>query len=268
MARRKQETRFRVRNEFPVKMAMWDFGHCDPKRCSGKKLERFGLIRLLRVGQKFNGIVLSPKGEKLVCPNDIAIVEKCGIAVVEASWARIDEIPFNKIGGPNLRLLPYLYAANPVNYGKPYKLNCAEALAACFSIVGRFDWAASVLEKFSWGHSFLELNEILLEMYSNCSDSLSVYAAQTKIIDLVQQGRQMEIVTFGGSRTFSHGGQTDDNSSTESEEENAVEEDVALSEVAVFAIGDGEITNAPSGDDTELNELEPIADQNQNNGDS
>ena len=36
-----------------------DFNHCDPKRCSGKKLARFGLIRDLKVGVRFRGIVLT-----------------------------------------------------------------------------------------------------------------------------------------------------------------------------------------------------------------
>lgn len=36
-----------------------DFEHCDPKRCSGKKLERLGLIKSMRVGQKFQGVVVS-----------------------------------------------------------------------------------------------------------------------------------------------------------------------------------------------------------------
>ena len=36
-----------------------DFNHCDPKRCSGKKLSRLGLIKDMRVGQRFRGIVVT-----------------------------------------------------------------------------------------------------------------------------------------------------------------------------------------------------------------
>lgn len=185
MARRKEE-RFRPKADFPAKMAMWDFKHCDPKRCSGKKLERLGLIRPLRIGQKFGGVVVSPNGKTPVCPDDREIVEQHGAAVVECSWARIDEIPFGKIGGRHLRLLPFLLAANPVNYGRPWKLNCVEALAACFAITGHRDWAAQVLEKFSWGHSFLELNEQLLDLYAECTDAESVTAVQDKWLKAIE----------------------------------------------------------------------------------
>ncbi|ABN64306.1 predicted protein [Scheffersomyces stipitis CBS 6054] len=172
--------------KFPTKLAMWDFDHCDPKRCSGKKLERLGLIKNLRVGQKFAGVVVSPNGKGVVCPDDKEIVESNGAAVVECSWARLDEIPFNKIGGKNERLLPYLVAANPVNYGKPWKLNCVEALAACFAIVGHIDWAELLLENFSWGLTFLKINEELIRVYQKCTDSTSVQKAQDEWLEKIE----------------------------------------------------------------------------------
>ena len=43
----------------PFQAACWDFGHCDPKRCSGKRLMRFGMMREMHVGQKFAGVVIS-----------------------------------------------------------------------------------------------------------------------------------------------------------------------------------------------------------------
>lgn len=39
--------------------AVQDFNHCDPKRCSGKKLARLGYVREMRVGSKFRGVVLT-----------------------------------------------------------------------------------------------------------------------------------------------------------------------------------------------------------------
>lgn len=117
--------------KIPVKLGMWDFDHCDPKRCSGKKLERLGLIKSLKIGQRFQGLIISPNGKKVVSPEDADIIKEFGAAVVECSWARLDEIPFSKLnggnGGKNERLLPYLVAANQVNYGRPWKLNCVEA---------------------------------------------------------------------------------------------------------------------------------------------
>lgn len=43
----------------PFKAACWDFGHCDSKRCSGKRLMHFGMMRELPIGQKHSGVVIS-----------------------------------------------------------------------------------------------------------------------------------------------------------------------------------------------------------------
>lgn len=45
--------------KLPYKAACWDLGHCDPKRCSGKRLMQFGLMRELSIGQRFPGVIVS-----------------------------------------------------------------------------------------------------------------------------------------------------------------------------------------------------------------
>ncbi|CAO2656387.1 Nn.00g051900.m01.CDS01 [Neocucurbitaria sp. VM-36] len=160
------------------KAACWDLGHCDAKRCSGKRLMRLGMMRELHVGQKFAGVVVSPKAKRIVSREDKDLMEQYGAAVVEASWKRIDEVPFGRIGGKCERLLPYLVAANPTNYGKPWRLNCVEALAACYYICGRPEWAESILETFSYGRAFLDINAALLKRYAACENEEQIKKAE------------------------------------------------------------------------------------------
>ncbi|GAB7353901.1 hypothetical protein MBLNU459_g4251t1 [Dothideomycetes sp. NU459] len=168
------------------KAACWDLGHCDAKRCSGKRLMRLGLMRELHVGQKFAGVVVSPNAKIICSPADKPLLEQYGAAVVEASWNRISEVPFSRIGGPNPRLLPYLIAANPTNYGRPWRLNCVEALAACFYICGRSDWAEDVLSTFSYGQAFLDINEAVLKRYAACKDEEEVKKAEEAWLEKIE----------------------------------------------------------------------------------
>ncbi|ROW00288.1 hypothetical protein VSDG_03498 [Cytospora chrysosperma] len=160
------------------KAACWDLGHCDPKRCSGKKLMRAGLMRELHLGQRHSGVIITPNGRHVVSPADRPLMDLHGAAVVECSWARTKEVAWGKVGGRCERLLPYLVAANTVNYGKPWRLNCAEALAAAFAICGHLDWAEQVLEPFSYGEAFLRINAQLLRRYAECEDEKAVKKAE------------------------------------------------------------------------------------------
>ncbi|KAF6834818.1 Ribosome biogenesis protein TSR3 [Colletotrichum plurivorum] len=165
------------------KAACWDLGHCDPKRCSGKKLIRMGMMRDLHVGQRHNGVIITPNGKHTVSPADRDLMEQYGAAVVECSWARMEEIQWGKVGGKCERLLPYLVAANTVNYGKPWRLNCVEALAAAFYICGHPEWAEQILAPFSYGEAFLEINGSLLKKYAAAEDEKGVKQVQEEWMD-------------------------------------------------------------------------------------
>lgn len=171
---------------------MWDFNQCDPKKCSGRKLARCGLVKSLKIKQKFPGLVLTPTGSRCVSPLDRDIIKEKGLAVVDCSWARIDETPLAQLKPSHPRLLPFLIAANPINYGKPCQLSCVEALAAAMYITGYKNMARSYLSKFSWGHAFLELNEELLDGYAGCSDSAAIIQVQDDFLKKAQEERRQD----------------------------------------------------------------------------
>lgn len=203
----------------PFPVAMWDVGQCDPKKCSGRKLSRHGLIRPLRLGQRFGGVVLTPVGEKCISPSDRAIISTHGLAVVDCSWAKIDETPFTQMKSTHCRLLPFLVAANPINYGRPCQLSCVEALAAALHITGFKQEAELYLSKFKWGKSFIALNHTMLDTYAACQgDSSAVVAAQNKYLEearLEKESRYRDVPGFPSSSSSSS-----ENETTEDEEQN------------------------------------------------
>jgi pre-rRNA-processing protein TSR3 len=146
----------------------------------------------------------SPKAKIILSGADKELLEQYGAAVVECSWNRVDEVPFKRIGGKCERLrmfhyfpvltivsnfisVPYLIAANPTNYGRPWRLNCVEALAACFYICGHTEWAEQVLSSFSYGDAFLEINGALLKRYAACSSEEEIKKTEEVWLEKIER---------------------------------------------------------------------------------
>lgn len=166
-----------------MRKIIYEFGECDPKRCSGHRLVKFKKVDSIPLKKYFNGVLLSPEGKQVISASDKEHIEKYGIGLIDCSWNKIEAFDFSKLPRRHARILPWLVAANTINYGRPWRLNCAEALAAALHIIGHREEAKNILEGFSYGEEFLRLNEEVLEIYSRCKDSKEVIAEQNRYLD-------------------------------------------------------------------------------------
>lgn len=155
---------------------MWYFEQCDPKKCSGMILKSRGLLTTLSLKAKFNGIVLTPNAQQIISPADQEIIQNSGIAVIDCSWAHFDSVRVKSVKA-NERLLPLCKAANPVNYGKDIRLNCAEALGGALYLAGFQEHAETILNNFNYGPAFLAVNEFHFSKYEDCLTSDDMFKA-------------------------------------------------------------------------------------------
>jgi pre-rRNA-processing protein TSR3 len=162
-------------------------GDDDPEKCSARKLARFDLVTLHRSAHAVPpGIVLNPFADRALSPADRDPVDSTGQSVgdgtadrlvaLDCSWETAEREAFDLDGLH--RSLPFLVAANPINYGTAFQLSTVEALSGALVVLGEREEAEELLSKFTWGHTFLELNEEPLGRYADCGESSEVLAVQ------------------------------------------------------------------------------------------
>lgn len=165
--------------EKPVKITIYQANQCDPKRCTGLKLKRHGLARVVSKTRFLpkRAVVLNPFSEIAFSPADRDRVTDYGLVALDCSWEHAEKVLLSHVKGTS-RCLPILIAGNPVNFGKATKLSTAEALAAALYIAGFKKEASDLLSIFVWGHTFFELNHAMLESYAAAHDSTEVIRIQ------------------------------------------------------------------------------------------
>ncbi len=148
---------------------------CDPKKCTVKRLERSGLVRVLSKISHIprNTILLDPTAPQALSPADRPARS---LTALDCSWEVLDTGAVSS--WRKRRALPFLVAANPVNFGRPYRLTSVEAFGAALFILGEREQARVVLESQNWGPRFLELNDEPLSLYARAGDSTEIIAIQ------------------------------------------------------------------------------------------
>lgn len=156
----------------------------DPKKCSARRMQKFGLAILYEAVEKlpYGAILLNPMAKKALSPADKMYAKK-GIVVLDCTWDEVERVfPLLRPKRMKERALPYLLASNPINYGKPFMLNSAEAFVAALYILGYNEQALEVARRFKWGGTFLTLNKEPLEAYASAKDSEEIVAIQKEFM--------------------------------------------------------------------------------------
>lgn len=185
----------------PARITVYHARQCDPKKCTTQKLRRHQLVRVVhRVKRLPRGsVILNPFSEKAFSPADRDRLERNGLAAIDCSWMHADEVFELSMQGVS-RCLPYLIAANPVNYGVPTKLSTVEALAAALYIVGFGSEAGRLLSLFKWGPTFIRMNKDLLDAYAQTRDSVEVVELQKAFMERGERNSKVLECRIGEGR--------------------------------------------------------------------
>jgi len=151
----------------------------DPKKCTALKMIKFAIIIPTKTIQR-NMLVLNPFANDVVCKSDRNMVDS--VCVIDCSWNKAHTVLVNHkfLRKGVARRIPALLAGNPVNYARLGKLSSVESLSACYYIIGEKNFASRLLDKFKWGHTFLDLNHDALEDYSAAEDTREVMKIESE----------------------------------------------------------------------------------------
>ena len=167
-----------------IKLIVYHKEEDDPKKCSAKKLHKFGFVKLEKNIKKIprGAILLNPFVKKSFSKEDLDTAIKHGIIAVDCSWKKAEH-SFDFLDKMCVsRALPFLIAVNPVNYGKPFKLSTLEAFATALYILDDIDRANEMLNIYKWGPHFLRLNKEPLEDYRKAKNSKEVVKIMSQYI--------------------------------------------------------------------------------------
>jgi pre-rRNA-processing protein TSR3 len=59
------------------------------------RLMKYGLCKEVKINSRFQGILLTPTGKKVVSKEDYKIIADKGICVLDCSWSKFNELHLN-----------------------------------------------------------------------------------------------------------------------------------------------------------------------------
>jgi pre-rRNA-processing protein TSR3 len=169
-----------------IDLLIYHMSQDDPKKCTARKLSRFGHAELIKRLSliPYSPILLDPFCEKVLSKDDLGVAAQHGVLAVDCSWATAEEA-FQLVKRKRKvvsRALPYLVAVNPVKYGKAFQLSTLEAFAGALIILGAREQAERILSIYKWSPNFLKMNEEPLSEYEKAKSSEEVIRAQGEFV--------------------------------------------------------------------------------------
>ena len=168
-----------------VKIYIAYFDECDKKKCTGIRMAKLHRAILSRGTSEVppHAIFLNPFSPKALSIEDREPVLEHGLVVIDGSWKRAHpSSPLFRRTRKYSRSLPFLVAANPVNYGKPSKLSSIEAVIASLLILGFEDQALDLVSTINFGEEFIRINQERLQKYAQAKSSSEIVKYQQEFM--------------------------------------------------------------------------------------